>query len=58
MKYKLKRIWQWIQFGTIREVVRSVDGGFVSEVEYIGRWNRTVGYWAYGSFDPAGPYQG
>jgi hypothetical protein len=48
----------WLRFGRITEKVISVDGGVASEVAYIGRFGRIVGYWAYGSFDPAMPYRG
>ena len=41
----------------MRADVRSIDGGAVSEVAYIGRFGRIVGYWAYGHFDPAMPYR-
>lgn len=55
---KLKKLWQWIQFGKITSEVKSVDGGHVSEVAYYGRNGVLVGYWAYGSFDPSYPYRG
>lgn len=53
----LRRFWVWLRFGTIREEVRSVDGGVASEVAFIGRFNRVVGYWAYGHYDPSLPYK-
>lgn len=54
----LRRAYLWLRFGAIRSVVKSVDGGVASEIEYFGRFNRSIGYWAYGSFDPSGPYRG
>jgi len=54
----VKKWWQWIRFGKIIEVVKSIDGGVVSELAYYDRFNRLVGYWAYGSFDPTLPYRG
>lgn len=54
----LRKFYLWLRFGTIRSKVRSVDGGVASEIEYFGRFNKSIGYWAYGSFDPSGPYQG
>lgn len=56
MKF-LMRCWQWLRFGTVRAEVLGVDGGVASEVAYIGRGVKIVGYWAYGSFDPAMPYR-
>lgn len=47
-----------IRFGNLEEVVKAVDGGVASEIEYRGRGGQLVGYWAYGSFDPAFPYRG
>ncbi|WP_157649546.1 hypothetical protein [Burkholderia ubonensis] len=54
----MKQFWQWLRFGDITEMVRTIDGGVVSELEYRGRRGKVVGYWAYGSFDPKLPYQG
>ena len=54
----MKRFWQWLRFGHIKEKVKAIDGGVPSEIEYRGRRNRVVGYWAYGGFDPQLPYQG
>lgn len=57
MTRKLKRFWYWLRFGKVRAEVRSVDGGVASEIAYIGRNNKIVGWFAYGSFDPALPYK-
>lgn len=55
----LKRAWRWIRFGTITERVVGTAGHCVpAEIEYRGRRGKVVGYWAYGSFDPALPYKG
>jgi hypothetical protein len=54
----IKKIFRWIRFGKITEIIKAMDGGFVSEIEYRGRFNRVVGYWAYGSFDPKSKYKG
>lgn len=40
------------------EVIHAVDGGYVSEIEYLNKYGERIGYWAYGSFDPSLPYQG
>lgn len=42
----------------ITEVIKSIDGGCVSEVEFLGRGGKRIGYWAYGQYDPSYPYQG
>ena len=42
----------------ITEVIKSIDGGCVSEVEFLGRGGERIGYWAYGHYDPNYPYQG
>ena len=54
----MKRLWQWIRFGTITERVVCCIDMTPAEIEYTGRNGRVVGYWAYGSFDPNSPYQG
>jgi len=54
----IRKFYLWLRFGTIRSEVRAVDGGVASEIEYFGRFNKSIGYWAYGSFDPSGPYRG
>lgn len=55
---RLRQAWHWLRFGNITETTKAVDGGVVSEIEYRGRHGKIVGYWAYGSFDPAFPYRG
>lgn len=51
---------QWVRyrlvFGKIIMEIRSIDGGVVSEIAYLDRDNKLVGYWAYGHFDPHLPY--
>ncbi len=54
----VKRAVEWLRFGDIRAETRSVDAGVASEIAFIGRGGKTVGYWAYGSFDPSFPYRG
>lgn len=59
LKRRLQKTWHWIRFGTLTLRVTGTAGDNVAaEVEYIGRFGRVVGFWAYGSFDPAYPYQG
>lgn len=59
LRNRSRATWQWVRFGDITEVVRGTAGdGVVAEVEYRGRGGKVVGYWAYGYFDPALPYQG
>ena len=55
---RLQAAWLALRFGQITCVVKAVDGGVPSEVEYRGRFDRVVGYWACGSFDPKLPYRG
>lgn len=43
--------------GLISRVVSTIEGT-ACEIEYIDSAGNVVGYWAYGSFDPAYPYQG
>jgi hypothetical protein len=55
----LKAKWQWLRFGDITEKVMATAGdGIVAEIEFRGRGDKVVGYWAYGSFDPHLPFQG
>lgn len=53
----MNKIILWIRFGKIISIIKATDAGFVSEIEYKGRFNKTVGYWAYGSFDPSLPFK-
>lgn len=50
------RIYCFLRFGTVTELIKSVDGGCVSEIQFSDRNGDVVGYWAYGSFDPALPF--
>lgn len=54
----MRKIWMWIRFGNIKEVPTDYINGIACEIEYRGRGNKVVGFWAYGSFDPSLPYQG
>ncbi len=58
VRNRIKRAVEWVRFGDIRVETRSVDGGVASEIAFIGRGGKLVGYWAYGSFDPSFPYRG
>lgn len=52
-----RRLGEWIRFGKITSrVVETAGDHVVAEVEYRGRFDRVVGYWAYGYFDPSLPY--
>lgn len=57
LKSKIKRMFL-LKYGHITEEIKSIDAGFVSEVEYRDCNGVVIGYWAYGSFDPSLPYQG
>lgn len=57
-KRSLRKAWQWVRFGKVTsKVMDTAGGGIVCEVAYFGRGGQMVGYWAYGSWDPAFPYQ-
>lgn len=58
VQQQFRQVCLWVRFGTITETVLAVDGGVASEIEFRGRNGKVVGFWAYGSFDPAGPYRG
>lgn len=55
---RLTDSYGWVRFGTIVETIKSAEGSVVYEVEYRGRGNKVIGYWAHGYFDPKLPYQG
>jgi hypothetical protein len=55
----MKRGWVWVRFGTLTErVVGTAGHGVPAEIEVRGRRGKVVGYFAYGSYDPALPYKG
>lgn len=54
----MRAFWRWVRFGTITERIKDSINGIPCEIEYVGRRGRVVGFWAYGCWDPAGPYQG
>lgn len=54
----IRAFWLWLRFGTVTSKVVSDINGVSCEVAYYGRGGRMVGYWAYGYYDPAFPYQG
>lgn len=55
---RLRAAHRWIRFGELKATIKAVDGGTPSEIAYMDRWGRLVGYQAYGHFDPAMPYRG
>ena len=54
----MKRLWNWIRFGTVKEVVVDTINGIPCEINYVGRGGKIVGFWAYGHWCPYYPYQG
>lgn len=53
------RLWRWIKWGKLRtETVATAGHDVPAEIQYLDRFGRVVGYWAYGSFDPSYPYRG
>lgn len=56
---EFREMWCWLRWGDLREETRAIDGGVVSEFAVISeRTGETVGYWAYGHYDPKLPYTG
>lgn len=62
MKKKLKRFWLWFYHRPLSSVDRdSMDAwgsSMTTEYEVFNRRGESIGYWAYGSWDPNGFYQG
>jgi hypothetical protein len=56
LRYQFNQFIDWGYFGKVTSKVKSWDGGCESEIEYRGRNNKVVGYWAYGYYDPFLPY--
>jgi hypothetical protein len=56
IRYYINKFIDWCYFGKITCKVISWDGGCESEIEFRGRNNEVVGYWAYGYYDPYMPY--
>jgi hypothetical protein len=54
----IKKLWYRIKWGDIQFVVKCFIDYTPCEIEYYDRKGNVIGYWAYGSFDPAMPYQG
>ena len=51
-----RKIYNRIRFGHVQLIVNCTVAGTVSEVMYIDSKGKSVGYWAYGHFDPNLPY--
>lgn len=58
LQVALLKTWHRIRFGKLKAVVVAMDGGLPSEIEYVNSRGIVQGFWGYGSFDPAMPYQG
>lgn len=56
--YHLHVLWNWIRWGEITSRPMAIDACVISEIEYRDRFDRVIGYWAYGSWDPASAYKG
>lgn len=57
IKWKWNALIDWLYFGKITSKVKSYEGdGVVSEIEYRGRGDKVIGYWAYGFYDCFLPY--
>ena len=59
VRRSIKRAYLWIRFGKItRRVTATAGHGVDAEIEYVGRFGKVVGYWAYGYWEPGSPYKG
>lgn len=56
IKYYFNRLINYICFGKITSKVVVASEGSAWEIEYRGRKDKLIGYWAYGYFDPLLPY--
>lgn len=56
-KRLVKPIWNRVTSKVISSVDVGVGQGIPCEIEYFDDLGREIGYWAYGSFDPNGPYR-
>lgn len=58
-KRLIKRAYVWVRFGKITERVTGTAGHMVvSEIEYLDRSGKVVGFWCCGYYDPSLPYKG
>jgi hypothetical protein len=59
MMTRLRRLWMRVRFGEVTDrVIGTVGDNVPSEIEFLDRRGRVIGYWAYGYFHPDYPYQG
>lgn len=58
LKEPIKRLYLWVRWGEITEHVVDTIANVACEIEYRDRNGKTIGYWAYGHFDPGYPYRG
>jgi len=54
----IKAILALLRYGKITSRIVSYECNCISEVAFLDRKGRYVGYWAFGDFDPSLPYQG
>jgi len=58
LRIRAKRALEWVRFGKIRVEMRSAGDGEPSEIAFLGRGGKLIGYWAQGCYDPSLPYRG
>ena len=46
------------KYGEMREVIVDRIESIVTEIKYVDKDDKILGYWAYGHFEPGLPYQG
>jgi hypothetical protein len=56
--FHIKRIYCLIKYGKIDLIVMDNINYTSSEIKYVDRNGKTMGYWAYGYYEPYLPYQG
>ena len=47
-----------VHFGHVRSEVKATEQGHVAEEAFYDADGNIIGYWAYGHYDPAYPFQG
>ena len=56
--FHIKRIYCLIRYGKITSNIIDNINYTPCEIEYVDKNGKTIGYWAYGYFEPYLPYQG
>lgn len=51
-------VWNHLKYGKITETVTDSVDNIPCEISYYDCNGNVIGFWSYGSFDPAYPYMG